>query len=121
MEWAITPERVTLRVDGNWTLGKTDIVYQGFGVTNQNGVPFADNNQFGFRTPPTIRHELIELNAEVDFRLWEGGDLIVGYGYERVRHRRLATGVRRSRGSSRSGASTCSATLRAPTSGATGW
>jgi MtrB/PioB family decaheme-associated outer membrane protein len=82
MEWAITPEKVTLRVDGNWTLGKTDIVYQGFGVTNQNGVLFADNNQYGFRTPPTIRHELTTFNADLDFRLWAGGDLIVGYGYE---------------------------------------
>ncbi len=83
LEWAIRPERVTLHADGSWSRGSTDLVYSGFGTTNWNGTPFADNHQFGFRTPPTIESELTSLGATLELRLWASGDLVVGYGFER--------------------------------------
>jgi MtrB/PioB family decaheme-associated outer membrane protein len=82
LEWAMRPERVTFRADANWSRGRTDITYRGFGVTNFDGTPFPGNHQFGFRTPPTIESELTSIYAALELRLWPGGDLVLGYGYE---------------------------------------
>jgi MtrB/PioB family decaheme-associated outer membrane protein len=83
LEWVVRPERVTVRAEGSWSRGSTDLVYSGFGATNWDGTPFADNHQFGFRTPPAIESELTALDASVELRLWPSCDLILGYGYER--------------------------------------
>lgn len=83
LDWTLSPDRATLRLDASWSRGTTEIEYSGFGVTNWNGAPFADDHQFGFRTPPTIENELASFGAELELRIFPRCDLVVGYGYDR--------------------------------------
>ncbi|HVS14727.1 MAG TPA: MtrB/PioB family decaheme-associated outer membrane protein [Thermoanaerobaculia bacterium] len=85
VEWIARPERITFRADGSWSRGTTDLEYTGFGTTNFDGAPFADNHQFGFRSPPTIESEWAVLEGTVELRLWPSSDLVVTYGYDRYR------------------------------------
>jgi MtrB/PioB family decaheme-associated outer membrane protein len=81
------PERVTLRLESSASLGRIDIAYQGFGVTNFNGVPFPDNHQFAFRTPPTVRHDQYTADLSAEIRVRPGLDFTVGYLYDRYKIR----------------------------------
>lgn len=65
------------------SLGRIDIDYSGYGVTNFNGAPFADNFQFGFRTPPTTQHDLHALDARVEIPVRGNLGLALSYTYER--------------------------------------
>jgi hypothetical protein len=77
----LVPERVTLLADYTLSLADVDIDYQGFGVTNFNGVPFPPNHQFAFSSPPTIEEDLqvVNLRFEIPVKMVT---LIVGYSYE---------------------------------------
>jgi hypothetical protein len=85
--YAVIPDRVTFRLDSWASLGRVDIDYRGFGVVNWDGTPFPDTHVFGFRSPPTIRHDHYVANASVEWNLRPGMDLVVGYLFDRYRIR----------------------------------
>ncbi len=71
----------SLIADYTVSLADIDIAYQGFGVTNWDGTPFATNHQFHFATPPTVREDLQALNIRLEIPV-KTVTLIVGYGFE---------------------------------------
>ena len=87
LSYELVPQRVTFRLDSSLSRGDLDIVYSGYGVTNAFGAPFADNHQFGFRTPPTVRTDQYVADARLEFSLAGGLNLAVGYLYDRYKIR----------------------------------
>lgn len=81
--WQVRPDQIAVRYEASWTRGRTDIDYQGFGVTNWNGTPFPTNHQFQFGDAPTIENELFRLESAVDFPFVGATKMTVGYLYER--------------------------------------
>ena len=77
----LVPEKVALIADYTMSLADIDIVYEGFGVTNYNGAPFAANHQFAFSTPPAITEDQQVLNVRLEFPV-KAFTAIVGYSYE---------------------------------------
>lgn len=77
----LVPEKVALIADYTMSLADIDIVYEGFGVTNYNGAPFAANHQFAFSTPPAITEDHQVLNVRLEFPV-KAFTAIVGYSYE---------------------------------------
>jgi MtrB/PioB family decaheme-associated outer membrane protein len=68
------------------SLGDVDLAYAGFGVTNWDGAPFADNHQFQFpAAPEPIFHDLHVVDVRLEFPLVRDVRCVVGYGYERYR------------------------------------
>jgi MtrB/PioB family decaheme-associated outer membrane protein len=84
---ALVPDRLSLT--GGYTLaaGRVDIAYAGFGVVNWDGRPFPDDHQFGFRTPPAIRHDFHIVDLRLDYTLAGGVIMGVGYTFDRYRLR----------------------------------
>jgi MtrB/PioB family decaheme-associated outer membrane protein len=83
--FGIVPGRVSLSTNYTASLGRMNIHYAGFGVTNFDGTPFPPNHEFAFRTPPTIRHDLHVLDARLEFPIVRNVLMLVGYMYDRYR------------------------------------
>ena len=83
LSYEMVPQRVTFRLDSSLSRSDVDIIYSGFGTTNAFGAPFADNHQFGFRTPPTIRTDQYVADLRVETSLTSDLSLTVGYLYDR--------------------------------------
>ena len=52
-----------------------------------DGTPFPDNHQFGFRTPPAVKHDQYVADAGLELQLVRDLDLTFGYLYDRYRIR----------------------------------
>jgi MtrB/PioB family decaheme-associated outer membrane protein len=83
--FAFVPERVTLGANYTVSVGRLDVEYSGFGVTNFTGVEFPSNHQFAFRTPPTIEHTWHVLDVTLDVPLAGGLMMRLGYLFDRYR------------------------------------
>jgi MtrB/PioB family decaheme-associated outer membrane protein len=85
--YAFVPERVTLGANYTVSVGRLDIEYGGFGVTNWTGVEFPPSHQFAFRTPPPIRHDWHVLDVTLDFPVAGALMMRLGYLFDRYRLR----------------------------------
>ena len=83
--YVLVPEKVTVAADVTVVRGKVDIEYAGYGVTNWDGVPFADNHQFGFRTPPTMRNDADVFGLSLEYKLNARVGVSAGYTFDRFR------------------------------------
>jgi hypothetical protein len=81
----VVPDRVLLTGTYTLSLGRIDIEYGGFGVTNWNGTPFPSNHQFAFMTPPTLEVDLHALDLRLEFPIAQRLSFLLGYGYESYR------------------------------------
>ena len=78
----IVPSRVSLSVNYTMSLSTVDIVYSGFGTTNWDGTAFPPNHQFGFQTPPPVRHESHVADLQLEFPLVRNVNMVAGYTYD---------------------------------------
>jgi MtrB/PioB family decaheme-associated outer membrane protein len=78
--YQIIPGKLNFVTDYTYAQGKVDIEYSGYGaVSSLTGLPVADTNQFGFRTPPTTKHNQYTINASLEYQLVR--NLIFGLHY----------------------------------------
>lgn len=86
--FAVIPGKLNFSTQGIVSKGQVEINYSGFGAQSAvtPGTPFADNYQFGFRSPPPVRHDRYTLDATLEYEVLK--DLIVslGYLYERYKN-----------------------------------
>jgi opacity protein-like surface antigen len=86
---AILRERLDLGANYTYSEGKVQIEYSGFGT--QSAVDpantLADDFQFGFRSPPTVRNVRHIVGASVGYQVIRNVALSVGYMYERFKLR----------------------------------
>lgn len=76
----LIPEKLTLDANYNHSIGKVAIDYSGWGAVNPlTGAAYADNNQFGFRTPPVIRNDRYVVSTSMGYKVRK--DLTVSLGY----------------------------------------
>ncbi|MBI2073022.1 MAG: MtrB/PioB family outer membrane beta-barrel protein, partial [Gemmatimonadetes bacterium] len=78
----IVPSRATVSANYTMSLSKMDIVYAGFGVANWDGTAFPANHQFGFQTPPPVRHESHIADLRLEFPLVRDVTMVAGYTYD---------------------------------------
>ena len=79
--------RVTVSANYTLSLSKVDLAYSGFGVTNFDGTPFPPTHQFGFESPPPVRHDSHVADLRVDFPLVGRVMVAAGYLYDSYRIR----------------------------------
>jgi hypothetical protein len=93
--FVIIPGKLNFTADYTYSAGKIDIDYSGYGSPESgirtagviSGDPRPDTNQFGFRSPPTIRNDRYTLNANLEYQVIENLILGLGYMYERFKIR----------------------------------
>ncbi|MBE0598047.1 MAG: MtrB/PioB family decaheme-associated outer membrane protein [Desulfuromonadales bacterium] len=79
--FVIIPEKLNFVTDYTVSFGKIDIDYDGFGEVSAitAGQTLADDYQFAFRDPSTIRNNRYTLNVNLEYQVVE--NLIIGLGY----------------------------------------
>lgn len=77
----LVPERLTLVGDYTLSLAEFELAYGGYGVTNWDGTPYAQNHQFAFSTPSPVRENLHTLSLRVEAPIGDAR-FIVGYTFE---------------------------------------
>ena len=76
----VIPKKLNFSTNYSYSTGKVEIEYAGWGTqTDPPAASFADNGQFGFRTPPAVRNVRHTINANVEYALIE--DLTIAFGY----------------------------------------
>ena len=73
---AIIPKKLNLNTAYTYSAGKVDIKSAGWGATS------ADNTQYAFGTPPTVRNNRHTVNLSVDYELIKDLTVALGYMYE---------------------------------------
>lgn len=81
----VVPGRASLSANYTASLGRIDIEYGGYGVTNWDGTPFPPNHQFFFQTPPQITQEFHLVDLRLDLPLVRDVTFFVGYTFDRYR------------------------------------
>ena len=79
----LVPGRAALSANYTASLGRIDIEYAGYGVTNFDGTPFAPTQQFFFQTPPQIKQEFQIVDVRLDLPLAHGVTFFVGYTFDK--------------------------------------
>jgi MtrB/PioB family decaheme-associated outer membrane protein len=79
--FVIIPKKLNFVTDYTVSFGKIDIDYDGFGEVSAitAGQTLADDYQFAFRDPSTVRNNRYTLNVTLEYQVME--NLIVGLGY----------------------------------------
>ncbi len=77
----VVPERAYLIADYTWSLANVAIGYDGFGVRNWDGTPYAPNHQFAFSSPPDIREDFKTLDVRMEFPCRQL-TFLMGYRYD---------------------------------------
>ena len=85
--YELVPGKLNFVTDITLARGEVDIAYSGFGVVSSFDptVTLADNNQYAFRSPPTIKHNQQTLNASLEYQVVT--NLIFGFHYLFDRYR----------------------------------
>lgn len=78
----VVPSRVSLSANYTLSLSQMDIEYAGYGVTNWDGTPFAPTHQFGFQTPPSVRHQSHVADLRLEFSLVRDIAMVAGYTFD---------------------------------------
>lgn len=83
--WNLVPDKVRLTGDFTDSNGTVDIAYSGFGaVSSLNPAnPLADNYQFGFRTPPTVRNRMTALSVGLEYKATRNFGIGARYSFDR--------------------------------------
>lgn len=79
------PGKLRFAVDYTYTNGTVDIAYSGFGMVSalDPSIPIPDNNQYGFRTPTTVRNRMSNLGAHLSWQVTKQFAVGLHYAFER--------------------------------------
>lgn len=79
------PNKLNLSVDYSYSNGTVDIGYSGFGTASSLNPAntLADNYQFAFRTPPTVRNKTTNLHAGLKYQFSKHLGVGLHYAYDR--------------------------------------
>lgn len=80
----LIPKKLNFSTNYAYSMGKVEIGYGGYGTQTDPAEPtfFADNAQFGFRTPPAVRNNRHTFNATLEYEVLANLTTTLNYMYE---------------------------------------
>lgn len=81
----IIPNKFRMSADYSYSNGTVDLNYSGFGAVSSvnTGTALADNTQYAFRTPPTVRNKHTTLNLNFTYQFTKNLGIGLRYAYDR--------------------------------------